>query len=331
MRRRTVLTAFGVGSVAGVLSLGAPRFGLERVYGRILRGRHPHADGRVTVAVDVRGQPTDGFFESLRTVLGYWEDNAEQYAGFDVTYELRPDADAPDVVVAAVDSIPDCGADRPRGTLGCATYVSSDTLRIAPARVQVRGDLTGEELETTLKHEFGHTLGLEHDDEPSDVMAETPLSTPDNSDRSNGVIGLYAHGLNRHEWAIEAFEAGEKRYRNGSFRAAANRFQMAHWEARGGTVHFEDAHEIAIEVGNDAAIEICATAAGTMDSLTRSCEAFGAAATAAARDDDPDVERELARQRESHRRYLDGDLPERQSLETAFGTRSGGADPVGST
>ena len=149
----------------------------------VARSASPWPDP-VVVAVDPG--PDDREYASfVRAATDLWEADAEEYAGYAVAYEVRPDAADADVVVRFVHDVPDCGGHD--DAVGCAPVVTDAAQVDSPVSVYVATGLSDESTVRVLEHEFGHTLGLRHDDEPRDVMrASTALSTtpqPDATDR----------------------------------------------------------------------------------------------------------------------------------------------------
>jgi hypothetical protein len=136
---------------------------------------NPWGDDPVVVGVDA--PDTDRNYARLvEAATAYWSTNAERYAGFDVSYRVDPDAESPDIVVSFVDEVPECG--NTRDAVGCAPLVTKPSQIDRPAQVYIRSGLSAESTTLVLKHEFGHTLGLRHDDAPRDVMrAESVLHT----------------------------------------------------------------------------------------------------------------------------------------------------------
>ncbi|MFB6123334.1 MAG: matrixin family metalloprotease [Haloferacaceae archaeon] len=131
-------------------------------------GTNPWGTDPVVVAVDNEGEPGRAFESHLRAAVAYWEANAERYAGYPVAYEVRPNAANPDVVVEFVRNVPDCGA--AEDAVGCAPLVTAAGQIDRPETVWIKTGLSDESTRLVLKHEFGHTLGLGHDDAPREVM-----------------------------------------------------------------------------------------------------------------------------------------------------------------
>lgn len=136
---------------------------------------NPYRQSTLVVGLAVETDGSRDYEPLVRSALDYWEDRAEQYAGYPVDYDLRPDADRPDVRVTVVDEV-DCGAE-PHAA-GCAPVVEAHSQFDPPVSVRVVDGLSDASTVDVLTHEVGHTLGLDHGDAPQSVMApERDLAT----------------------------------------------------------------------------------------------------------------------------------------------------------
>ncbi|WP_435067414.1 matrixin family metalloprotease [Haloplanus sp. C73] len=131
-------------------------------------GTNPWGSDPVVVAVRNEGSRDRDFASLVREAAAFWEDHDEQYLGFPVEYEVRPDAENPDLVVAFADRVPDCGdvAD----AVGCAPLITDSRQIDRPETAWVKTGLSNESTVLVTEHELGHTLGLGHDDAPREVM-----------------------------------------------------------------------------------------------------------------------------------------------------------------
>ncbi len=164
MRRRTLLTAIGAGAAtAGCLGLA------------LASSEHPFAGETQTVQVQADSTSPHDLSALASAALSFWEDNSEQYAGFTVDFEVGDDE--PDIVITYSDSPAGCEnvPNYSDQVLGCAPVleVGSVPRRPVVARV-VAGARPPGAIRVTTEHEIGHTLGLDHDDPPANVMSNRP-------------------------------------------------------------------------------------------------------------------------------------------------------------
>ena len=122
----------------------------------------------VVIAVRNEGERDRAFAPRVREAAAFWEANGEQYLGFPVQYEVRPDAADPDLVIAFTDTLPDCGG--VADAVGCAPRITDSRMIDRPETVWVKTGLSNDSTTLVTEHELGHTLGLGHEDEPQSVM-----------------------------------------------------------------------------------------------------------------------------------------------------------------
>jgi hypothetical protein len=131
-------------------------------------GSNPWGSEPVVVAVRNEGDRDRDFASLVREAARFWEKRDEQYLGFRVRYEVRPDASDPDLVVTFTDEIPDCG--NVTDAAGCAPLLTDQRQVDRPEMAWVKTGLSDRSTVLVTEHELGHTLGLRHDDPPSEVM-----------------------------------------------------------------------------------------------------------------------------------------------------------------
>lgn len=220
MHRRRFLATIGTGGATvagGCLGIDAPG-----------SDGHPLAGTTQTVRVADNSDGPHDVHENARQALSYWEANAEEYAGFEVGFELDGSADA-DLVIAYGDDPRGCEnvPEYSSRVLGCAPLLRENTRVPRPitARV-VAATRPFREVLVTTKHEIGHVLGLDHDAEPRHIMSnrpedriaryalrieiwETVLAAQEDSTAAVGVLnyGIEAYERGAYELAAGALEA----------------------------------------------------------------------------------------------------------------------------
>jgi len=130
----------------------------------------PIAMRNVTVVVAVENGSADSRNGTamVAPAIAYWEANAERYVGYSVEFDLDPDAADPDVLVSFQETV-DCRGET--GWLGCAPDVDSIDERTETMVVGIKTGYTNESTVRTIKHEFGHLLGIDHGEEPMPLMS----------------------------------------------------------------------------------------------------------------------------------------------------------------
>lgn len=200
-----------------------------------------------TSAVEIVDRSTsDHDLEALTgEALAFWNENAERYAGFEVDFRLI--ADAPDVEIVYVDTRDDltgCREYASEQVLGCAPIIEVGDRISRPATVEVVAtERPYGDVRITTQHELGHTLGLDHDDEPAYIMSNRI------EDRLPGYEDRVAT-LEAHERALRLRNEGTGTYNEGiqawndrAYGQAADRFDESEAEYHAAIGEIETARE----------------------------------------------------------------------------------------
>lgn len=145
--------------------------------------------------------------------IDYWNENASRYGWYAPDYRLTDDRSEAEVIVVPREEIADCGDNTTdTGTLGCAPLLTSRYQVSTPVVVSVKRGYTDAATRATLIHEFGHTLGIDHGDEPSEYMTKygdgTRLPQPNVTERkqtwsrTNLTVALTFQGYSDRERGI---------------------------------------------------------------------------------------------------------------------------------
>lgn len=152
------------------------------------------------VYVSVNNTVNDRNFTPLvNETLRYWNRNAENYGDYEVTFQLAGEDHEPDITVQFVTTIDVCKSTDTDKTVGCAPILSKDGPRRESTTVKIKTGYINSSTTTTLKHEFGHVLGVSHGAEPMPLMAErgpvTMLPQPNATERTfpwqNKTLSVY--------------------------------------------------------------------------------------------------------------------------------------------
>lgn len=163
----------------------------------------------------------------VEDALEYWEANSESYAGYPIKYDYRPNAIDPDVQITLVETIDRCGQHAGDGEIaGCAPLVRDRAP--STAEIKIADGYRQEWMTTTLKHEIGHTLGLDHRDEPAHIMSSDIEDRIPNYAERQTAIENYIEGLEDYVDGVDAWNEALNAWNNGEYAATEEAAVEAH-------------------------------------------------------------------------------------------------------
>lgn len=147
---------------------------------------NPWNTDEVVVAIDGPPGRTDEYRGAVADAIEFWNRNDVRFGKYSANFVLDPDARDPDVVVEFTETVV---CDSETGWLGCAPILNASSRPDRPTTVQIDLAHGNASIERTVKHEFGHLLGIRHGDAPMPLMGpqRTVQRVPETnvSDRDN--------------------------------------------------------------------------------------------------------------------------------------------------
>lgn len=254
MNRRSVLLAAGTvcTGLAGCAKLEETGERLPAATGP----DRPWEELPVTVTLDDRTETgREGFEELLLDGLAYWEDESEEYAGYEIEYAFEPDHDDADIVVELVEDVQTCSVeDHDREAVGCAPVI--DGRAPDTATVEIKDGFSEDLTLVTIKHEFGHTLGLGHDDDPIEIMSSDPADRIPEYETRVDVHERYRETVERINDGTGRFNAGTDALEDGDWENAIEPFEDATEQYRGANEELLDLVEAAESIGAHRAVSL---------------------------------------------------------------------------
>lgn len=252
-RRRVLVGAGGAvaAALAGCTSAAQRAEELSEAVAREVRpGGHP-LEGTATVDVVDHSESPHDLEAMTREALAFWEENAPAYAGFAVAFEVVDPADGgetPDVEIRYVDDRAELSGcrDHDDDVLGCAPIVPGGARLQRPANVEVvAGRRPYGEVLLTVKHEVGHVLGLDHDDEPAWIMSNDIRDRLPEYDTRVAVLEAIEDAWRDRNDATRTYNEGIRRWNDEAYDRAAETFREAEAQYLGALEHVETAEDAA--------------------------------------------------------------------------------------
>lgn len=128
---------------------------------------NPWGADPVVVAVETPPESDGEYTDAVAEAVAYWNRNGDRFGKYDTRFVLRPNDTDPNVVVR-FDSTVVCNDKEV--WLGCAPVLDGTTADDAPTVVQINAEYDSDVIGRTVKHEFGHLLGIRHGEDPMPLM-----------------------------------------------------------------------------------------------------------------------------------------------------------------
>jgi hypothetical protein len=307
MRRRRSLAFLASVATGGCLGAEVPsQSNIRRGVASFAQRGHPYENDVLTVAVAASLDTHPKLGPAIEVATTYWETHAPRFADFPVSYSFEPNAPEPDVVVRPVETIDHCGEHSGRSIAGCAPRVTMETVRPDPATVRIEAGLEEPFLTRILKHEFGHTLGLDHQDEPQHVMSSEPETWVPQYEQRRRVVDAYTGAVEHHNTAIEAYNDGTEQFNADAFPAAIDQYERTVAAVETTRRSLDRAVSTAREIGATGVVENAEESAETIAALATSAESLAEAAAAYEKGDVFEGKRHQQRHTDAYESYREG-------------------------
>ena len=134
---------------------------------------NPWQENPVVVTAEYESNDMQDYTAELKATVNYWNANDAKYGNYTANFTYVEDAENPDVTVTFVDEIDSCGVNVAVLTefTGCSPILDDESEE-EHTEVEILAERPEYDVEETLKHEWGHLLGIEHGEEPMPLMSE---------------------------------------------------------------------------------------------------------------------------------------------------------------
>lgn len=120
-------------------------------------------------------EPYKPYNKYVRNATNYWED-IQFFKTYDPEFTLTSNKNNADIIVNVVRDISSCGGSGKK-IVGCAPLIKQGLNPPSTANVRIVHNLGKDSAISTLKHEFGHVLGVEHQKLPTFMTATSPITS----------------------------------------------------------------------------------------------------------------------------------------------------------
>lgn len=151
---------------------------------------NPWQQETVTVAIDNQANQSRDVTPLVEETLEYWNTDGALFGTYSINFELESDSTSDaDLVVEYVENISTCGTEHDEKSVGCAPVIDSEDSVDSQETLRIEAGYTDNSTVETMKHEFGHVIGIQHGEPPRPLMAaEGPayeLPKPNATERPN--------------------------------------------------------------------------------------------------------------------------------------------------